>query len=124
MSRLILEQRQQQELCAALFPLDIASVGRGGQPRIADRRWRRFVLVVSAPRTMAGKHRHHLHPETKGIRDGRSNGTSPPASPAASNPIVKNRPASTAKIGAHHQRPRAINAAGISRMKNTGGTVG
>jgi hypothetical protein len=37
---------------------------------------------------------------------------------------LRNTLDSTASPGAHHQRPRAINAAGISSMKNTGGTSG
>ena len=71
MSRLILEQRQHKELCAALFPLDIASVRpwvvSHGSPTAGGAgsfSWR-------ALRSPWRQGPPPFAPETKGIRDGR-----------------------------------------------------
>jgi hypothetical protein len=47
-----------------------------------------------------------------------------PDEPLRNSPAVRNNPPSVAITGGHRQRPNATNPAGISRMKNTGGTFG
>src|SRR5262249_25142893 len=46
------------------------------------------------------------------------------ASPLANVPNVRNSPASTTGTGVHHHRPNVTRAAGMSRIKKTGGTAG
>src|SRR5262245_52513193 len=84
---------------------------------------RRLVLVANTPPTVAtSTARVCVQRPNESARD--SGFVSRLVCPAANSPTVRKSPDSTARSGTHRHRTKAINTAGIRRMKKTGGTAG